>query len=158
MQRRPLVIRAEEHFAGLGDHPAEWMLRFTPRADVIMNAYPLQPLALRFGGACEQHERWFPECPGGRAESARRANLKREIKRPAWGFYPATSNLDARKLPHRTRLSFSAYRPLSPRPRGAPGARRADRSDAAEELFCPWVARRAEHLLRRPLFNEAPVF
>ena len=53
MQRRPLVIRAEEHLAGLGDHPTERMLRLASRPNMIMNAYPLQPLALRRCGACE---------------------------------------------------------------------------------------------------------
>ena len=54
VQRRPLVIRAEEHLTGLGDHPTERMLRLAPCTNVIMNAYPLQPLALRLCGACEE--------------------------------------------------------------------------------------------------------
>ena len=158
MQRRPLVIRAEEHLAGLGDHPTERMLRFTPCTNVIMNPYPLQPLALRRCGACEERQRRLPEGPGGCAESARRANLKWKIERPARRLYPATSNLDARKLPHAKRLSLGAYRPLNPRTSAALGTRRTDGADAAEELLRPWVARRAEDLLWRPLFNEAPIF
>ncbi len=53
MQRRPLVIRAQKHFTGLGDHPAERMLRLASRPNMIMNTHPLQPLALRLCGACE---------------------------------------------------------------------------------------------------------
>ena len=156
VQRRPLVIRAEEHLAGLGDHPTERMLRLAPCADVIMYSHPLQPLALCLGGACEKHQCRLPKRPSGCAESARRTNLKWEIQCPAWRLYPATSNLDARKLPHRTRLSLGSYRPLNPRPCVAHCARRADSADAAEELLRPWVARRAEDILWRPLFNEAP--
>ena len=114
VQRRPLVIRAEEHLTGLSNDPTERMLRLTPCTNVIMNAYPLQPLALRLCGACEQHQRRFPERPGDRSETARRANLKREIKRPAWGLYPAAGNLDAREFSHGERLSLGAYRPLNP--------------------------------------------
>ena len=95
VQRRPLVIRAEEHLTGLSNDPTERMLRLTPCTNVIMNAYPLQPLALRLCGACEERQRWFPKRPGGCAESTRRANLKRKIKRPTWSLYPATGNLDA---------------------------------------------------------------
>ncbi len=61
VQRRPLVIRAEKHLTGLRNHPTERMLRFSPCAHVVMNAHPLQPLALCLGGACEQRERWLPE-------------------------------------------------------------------------------------------------
>ncbi len=53
VQRRPLVIRAEKHLTGLGDHPAERMLRLASRPNMIMNTHPLQPLALRLCGACE---------------------------------------------------------------------------------------------------------
>ena len=95
VQRRPLVIRAEEHLAGLGDHPTERMLRLAPCADVIMYSHPLQPLALCLGGACEERQCWLPKRPGGCAESTRRANFKRKIKRPTWRLYPATGNLDA---------------------------------------------------------------
>ena len=56
VQRRPLVIRAEEHLTGLSDHPPECMLRLAPCTNVIMNAHPLQPLTLRFGGACEERQ------------------------------------------------------------------------------------------------------
>ena len=154
VQRRPLVVRTEEHLAGLRDHPAERVSRLTPCADVIMNAHPLQPLALCLGGACEKHQCRLPKRPSGCAESTRRANFKRKIERPMWRLYPATGNLDTRKLPHVKRLSLGAYRPLNPRSCAALCARRADGPDAAEELFCPRVARRAEDLLWRPLFNE----
>ena len=158
VQRRPLVVRTEEHLAGLRDHPAERVLRLTPCADVIMNAHPLQPLALCLGGACEERQCRPPKCPSGRSESTRWTNLKWEIERPTWRLYPATGNLDARKLPHAKRLSLGAYRSLNPRPCAALCARRADGADAAEELLRPWVARCAEDLLWRPLFNKASVF
>jgi len=109
VERRPLVVGAEEHFACFGNDPAERMRWFTARSRVVVNAYPLKFALGTRRRTREQLEGGAPLRPSGSGEAAHGANLEGEIERPLGRLGPTPGNLDAIHAAHWVTLSVITY-------------------------------------------------